>query len=432
MTFLKNLTIERRQKLLAGLVGSVIIVIVALIFWMIDEDGFGDKALREPVHKTSLTTAQDRLNPQAVWVERMENHNKITQKKIEALEKTLKAFMKDKGGSPHPVTTSGFGVGDDTLSGSLPGANGDDVIQNKNAPILPPLDFGEPVKGKQKENNPLIPPGIRKVVLNLGKSPFFNKKEKAPDAVENTIPANAYATAVILGGVDASTSVHASGNPRPVLLRILDKGNLPRHFKSDLKNCRVSASAYGDISSERVYMRLEKLTCMERLTGETIQTQVAGYVLGEDGRAGVRGVVADRAGEMMRQTLLGGFLSGMSQFFGAQQQSSVFPVSPFGQTKALSTKKMVTSSFAQGTSNALEKYADFFIKRAEQLQPVLQVAAGRKVDIVFTEGTRLGETSVRKAIERIRNQSRAQAVSQFEHQGAGAGNWLPPMNGESK
>ena len=59
----------------------------------------------------------------------------------------------------------------------------------------------------------------------------------------------------------------AASDPRPMLLRLIDPGTLPRRFQSDLKDCHCTASAYGDLSSERVYARLEKLTCIERTSG---------------------------------------------------------------------------------------------------------------------------------------------------------------------
>ncbi len=242
--------------------------------------------------------------------------------------------------------------------------------------------------------------------------------------LENTLPAGAFAKAILLGGVDASTSISSQADPRPVLLRVTDHGNLPRKFKSDLKACHILASCYGDLSSERVYMRLEKLTCTERLTGEISETQVAGYVVGEDGRAGVRGVVVDKAGPLIRNSLVGGFFSGMGQFFGAQQQRSTFPVSPLGQTQFLAPQQMLTAGVSQGASNALEKYADFFINRAEQLQPVLQVAAGREVDVVFTQGTKFGETTVRQSLSKIRNRSRKHTLQKLEDQGDSQ-SWLP-------
>ena len=92
---------------------------------------------------------------------------------------------------------------------------------------------------------------------------------------------------------------------------------------------------------------------------------------------------------------------------------------------------MLGAGVANGASNALEKYADFFIKRAEQLQPVLQVAAGREVDIIFTQGTKFGETGARKSLAKIRNLSRKQAIQKLESQ-LDNGSWLPQINKEGK
>ena len=149
--------------------------------------------------------------------------------------------------------------------------------------------------------------------------------------------------------------------------------------------------------------------------------------VGEDGRAGIRGVVADRAGPVLRDSLVGGFLSGVGQFFSVQQQKTDFPASPFTAPPALAPGQMLTAGAASGVSKALDKYADFYIKRLEQLQPVLQVAAGRQVDIVFTEGTQFGDTSVRQTIGKIRNQSRQKTIQSLEESQDNS-DWLPSAN----
>ncbi len=152
--------------------------------------------------------------------------------------------------------------------------------------------------------------GIQRISFNLTN----NKQNKPLKSYDNYIPSGSFAPAIMVGGVDASTSLQASSDPSPVLLRIVDAGTLPRRFKSDLCDCHVTAAAYGDISSERVFIRLETLTCTERNTGEIVEMQVQGYVSGEDGRPGVRGVLVDRAGPMMRNAAVGGFLSGVGEF----------------------------------------------------------------------------------------------------------------------
>ncbi len=133
----------------------------------------------------------------------------------------------------------------------------------------------------------------------------------------------------------------------------------------------------------------------------------------------------------MRASFVGGFFSGVSQFFGATEQRAVYPISPFGQTQALSPQSMLTTGASHGVSNALDRYAEFYIKRAEQLQPVIQVAAGRTVTIVFTQGTEIGGSSVKKTLHKIRESSRQDIVQDL----AGTPDsktWLPVDSKETK
>ncbi len=424
---LPSFKIKKQQRLYFGVALIIGVILIGGIVVSVDDDVLSN-AQSNKVEETKIDTVGQRINPQEVWVERLESENKLTQEKIKALEKLLTSNVKNsletkkkqeavlkkieesRQRKRKDVSLIGETLMPSISSGTLP----------------PPPVSTQQVSSHQGNQQFNAPQGVRKIVLKLSNRKFGNQQKKDKATIENTIPAGAFAKATLLGGVDASTSITAQSDPRPVLLRITDKGNLPRRFKSDLKACHVLASSYGDLSSERVYMRLETLTCTERLTGEISETEVSGYIVGEDGRAGVRGVVADRAGPMIRNSLLGGFLSGMSGFFGAQSQKSVFPVSPFGQTKALSAQQMLSGGASNGASSALDKYAEFFIKRAEQLQPVLQVAAGRSVDIVFTQGTAFGETSVRKSLTKIRERSRKNAVRKLENQ-PDKKDWLPSV-----
>ena len=234
---------------------------------------------------------------------------------------------------------------------------------------------------------------IHKVTLGLSEGPH----SKQPRIPENTIPAGAFAKTVLLSGLDASSAMNAASDPRPMLLRIIDYGTLPRRFQSDLKDCHCTAGAYGDLSSERVYARLEKLTCIERESGKIIETQVAGYVAGSDGKAGIRGIVASKDGQFLARSLMGGLFSGLSNVANPQNRQA--QVNPFfaqgtgAKVAGPSMGEMFTSGMAGGATSALDRLSQYYIDRAEQLQPVIQIAAGQVVDIVFTEGTFIGSPS---------------------------------------
>lgn len=268
------------------------------------------------------------------------------------------------------------------------------AIKNNNT--LPPQPF-QTQEGQGEQNGNLI----QKVSLGLTET----KRRKIPKTVETTIPAGAFAKTVLLSGLDASSSMTASSDPRPMLLRIVDFGTLPRRFQSDLKDCHCMASAYGDLSSERVYARLEKLICIERTTGEIIETQVAGYIAGSDGKAGIRGVVASKDGQFLARSLMGGIFSGLSNV--ANPQNRQVQANPFLQGAKQPTPpnmgEMFMSGMAGGATTALDRLSQYYIDRAEQLQPVIQIAAGQVVDVVFTEGTFIGSQDVKEKIESQRD-----------------------------
>ena len=254
---------------------------------------------------------------------------------------------------------------------------------------------------------------IQKLALSL------SNKSKDLKTVETTIPAGAFAKTVLLSGLDASSAMNASSDPRPMLLRIIDHGTLPRRFQSDLKDCHCTAGAFGDLSSERVYARLEKLTCVERKTGEIIETQVAGYVAGSDGKAGIRGIVASKDGQFLARSLMGGIFSGLSNVANPQNRRA--QVNPFVGAGAgvpmagPSIGENFTAGMAGGATTALDRLSQYYIDRAEQLQPVIQIAAGQVVDIVFTEGTFIGSQTIRSEIEK-RDESRREDSHSQNHQ----------------
>ena len=88
---------------------------------------------------------------------------------------------------------------------------------------------------------------IQKIKINLSQKNEVNKKDIM-------VTSGSFARAVLLGGVDASTSLTSSADPRPLMIRLIDYGVLPRKIRSDVKDCHIIASGYGDLSSERVFV----------------------------------------------------------------------------------------------------------------------------------------------------------------------------------
>lgn len=233
-------------------------------------------------------------------------------------------------------------------------------------------------------------------------------KYKTLKTADNYIPAGSFAKAVLLSGVDAETGLNSSSEPDPILIRIIDHGTLPRKFKSDLKDCHLIGAAYGNLSSERAKIRLEKLSCTEIATAEIVETEVAGYVTGEDGRAGIRGEVVSTEGKLLTNSFAAGLLSGFSDTINPRTSSSpgtVIQEIKDGKMPKQGTNEKLKVGFASGASSSMDRLSKYYIDRAESLQPIVQIGAGRKVDVIFTEGVFFGSSELKKAIAKKRDEA---------------------------
>ncbi len=206
------------------------------------------------------------------------------------------------------------------------------------------------------------------------------------------LPAGAHASAIVLAGVDASAGISSQGDPRPVLLRITGPAWTAAEdgtaLQVDIDGCTVTGAAHGDLSSEKVYARLQTMTCAGPRTGTVVETPVAGFVAGS-GKTGVRGPVVSREGALVEKAFLAGVVSGVGQ--GAAQAFQPQAVATGGGAAVANTGlgDIGRAGLGAGASSAGQKVADYMIRRAEQYQPVIQLQAGTKVTLVFLEGARI-------------------------------------------
>lgn len=225
----------------------------------------------------------------------------------------------------------------------------------------------------------------RKEEIKGRKKPEVEKKPK-----RNVIPAGAFVKGVLLSGLDAPTAGKAQTSPHPVLIRIVDKAILPNLWKADIKDCFVIGSGYGDLSAERAYIRLETLSCV-RKDGTAITKVVKGYVAGEDGKVGLAGRVVTKQGQILARTLLAGFVEGIAKAFSTSQ--TTVSVSPQGAVSTIQPGATTQVAIASGFSKAAEKLAEFYMKLANEMYPVVEINAGRNVDLVFLSPIVFGEES---------------------------------------
>jgi conjugal transfer pilus assembly protein TraB len=206
----------------------------------------------------------------------------------------------------------------------------------------------------------------------------------------NYLPANSFATARVIVGVDASSNVQSQADPLPVVLRITgparsvaDNG---RVLTTRLQGCLVNGAARGDLSSEKVYVRLAKMTCPQP-GGRYAESEVKGFIA-FGGKTGVRGRVVSREGSLATQAFMAGLVGGIGRGFSANANSYFTAPTTVvnGQREKISTGDIMKGGLGEGVSAAGDKVSQYLIERAEQYQPVIEMPTGIDVEIVFLEG----------------------------------------------
>ena len=211
-----------------------------------------------------------------------------------------------------------------------------------------------------------------------------------PAPGELFIPAGSILTGVLLNGLDAPTGQGARQQPTPALVRIKHDAILPNRFRADVRECFVIVGGFGDLGSERAYLRAETLTCV-RTDGGVIEVPLDAYAVGEDGKVGIRGRLVSKQGALLAKALQAGFLTAFSKVF------TQVPATPFSnaatggqvQFQSMFTPQAAEAGFAGGVGGAMDKLADYYMKMAENTFPVLEVDAGRGIELIINKGTSL-------------------------------------------
>ena len=208
------------------------------------------------------------------------------------------------------------------------------------------------------------------------------KKEKKPEY----LAAGSMFDGVLLNGMDAPTSSIAMRNPVPALIRIKTTATMANLFHANVRECFVLVSGYGVLASERAQLRTESLTCIKE-DGKAVETKLYGYVVGEDGKAGMRGRLVSKQGSMIAKSLLAGFASGIGQAFSPMMvpQLNTMPGSNM-QYQMPSLSEGMQAGVMGGISQAANNVSAFYLKMASEMFPVVEVDAGRRVTIITIAG----------------------------------------------
>ncbi len=211
---------------------------------------------------------------------------------------------------------------------------------------------------------------------------------------KNFVPAGSFAKVVLLSGFDAPTGGQAAQNALPVVMRVKSFMHMPNNFANNLKECFITGSGYGDLASERAFIRTERISCVLQ-GGGIIEQKIKGHVVGQDASFGMRGRVVSKQGALLARSFLAGLFSGLGNSVALQSQT--LQASPLGTVATVDPSRAMQSALGTGVSTSSGKIADFYLQQANLIFPVIEISAMRIGEVFLVEGVDLSNSKDKKA-----------------------------------
>jgi conjugal transfer pilus assembly protein TraB len=207
-------------------------------------------------------------------------------------------------------------------------------------------------------------------------------------STETYLPIN-FTPARLLTGMLAPTADVGKTDPLPGLVEITDLSVLPNEVRANFDRAFVTVSGYGDIASERVYLRCNRISYVrgDRQVAEEMLDGKGCTAYGQDGMAGIKGNLVQKQGQILANALLAGIAGGIGKGFAGG--SATVSVSPLGTTSAIDANKILQNGLGQGLGSAMDRLAQYYISQAEKILPVIEIFPNQPVTLLFSKGLKL-------------------------------------------
>lgn len=245
----------------------------------------------------------------------------------------------------------------------------------------------------------VAPPHVEtgKIEFLRSKTPSVFTRGVGPSPVHHEtgyIAPACYANARLVTGVFATAN---RDGLLPIALVVTTNPYCPAHLQGPdtepketsvpIKGCMVLGKSTADLSSHRVHIQAEKMSCIFP-DKATFEPDIKAYVTGEDGSLGVPGDLERRTGAYIAQALIASLLGGASEALALSKRSIV--TTPFGGSIGTQSGGNPGAIAAYGAAQrSADRVADWALRQAQGLLPVLWVKAGTEAKIVFQEGVAL-------------------------------------------
>jgi hypothetical protein len=210
-----------------------------------------------------------------------------------------------------------------------------------------------------------------------------SESESLADGGQTVLPAGSFVRAKVVSGVEANAL-----EPYPVLLHLQEAFTGPNKTRIDLSHCFMIAKARANLSTERVIMETDTISCV-RDNGEHFKTQARGYTAGDDSSFGSTGTFISKQGQVLLAAVLANIAKNAGEAVALAQQSTAV----VGIDKAATATNVTgdKGAFVTGKSmvDASATVAQWYLDYAKQLIPSIGIGSGQRVHVVMLDTIRV-------------------------------------------
>ena len=383
---MKSLSAEEKKK--RNLIVAGILVVVSILFWVVLDTS---PDVKKDTDAPDIKIIDDEATLEDSFRQRYGTELEQIKKDLDDIDNQSKAFIEENRLLQEQNLA---------LQKTVTVAE-DNVSDDESYTFPPATDYDENTELNSNNINQGIPPvvtvmtGLISVGSPISSTLSTDESSNASNgnrASKNDliIPTASFMRGELLSGVTAPTMGKGTSDPVPAIIRVTDLARLPNFYRADITECFILVESKGSLATEMVSMRLKTLSCKD-VNGKTIERNIDGYVTGENGMEGLRGRVVSKQATILGRTFIASFMSGLAEAFGESTQSVI--TSPSGTLTSINPGDALESGLWSGAAGATNRLAEFYMDLANEMVPVIEINAGRKVDIIFLKSVNLSSST---------------------------------------
>ena len=176
--------------------------------------------------------------------------------------------------------------------------------------------------------------------------------------------------------------------PYPVLLQLEYAFTGPNQSRVDLSNCFMIAKARANLSTERVIMQTETISCVTE-SGEHFKAEAKGYTAGTDSTFGSTGTFISKQGQVLLAAVLANIAKNAGEALATAQQTTTVSGSDRAATATNVTGSQAAFVAGRSVVDAGSMIAQWYLDYARQLIPSIAIGSGESVHVVMLESIKV-------------------------------------------